>query len=211
MRSLFLVIFLFCIPLPAATVSALHFSDVELQQIEERYGSDVRRRIDDFLAHIKQFRSVEKGRRLVEVNTYINGYLPEYDSVINREEDRWSTPKEFLKVGYGDCEEYAITKYYTLIELGFREEDLCLAVVKDLYSGGYHMVLIYFSEGGKPPLVLDNLSFRVLPLSQRSDLQLQYCLNAGGLFSVAPDGSRNKLPLRDAKFEDLMKRIDAGR
>ena len=211
MRAIFSLLLFLYLPLQAQPVFALRFSDAELQRIERQQGSDVRRRIDDFLAHIVHFKTLTKERQIIEVNTFINGYLPEFDSVINREEDRWSTPKEFLKVGYGDCEEYAIAKYYTLIELGFREEDLCLTVVKDLYSGGYHMVLCYFPGEGRSPLVLDNLSFRVLQLLQRSDLQVQYCMNAKGLFSVMPGGSRNKLNARDAKFDDLIKRIDAGR
>jgi predicted transglutaminase-like cysteine proteinase len=51
--------------------------------------------------------------------------------VINQQEDYWSTPREFLISGRGDCEDYAIIKYFTLIKLGFDERKLFLTSVKE--------------------------------------------------------------------------------
>ncbi len=191
--------------------SVVTFTPEELQRVEKRLGSAVRHRIEDFSAQLERFRNLKPQRRLVEVNTYVNGYLPEYDSVVNRREDYWSTPKEFLAAGYGDCEEYAITKYFVLMALGFAPESLCLSVVRDLYSGGYHMVLAYYPKPEASPLILDNLSFRILPLARRSDLQPQYCFNAAGTFALDANGRRQPLQRREAKFDDLMKRIESGR
>ena len=211
MRLQMVAALLFCaLPLFSA-VSALHFSDAELAAIKQRFGTQAINRITDFGVKMRQFRSLERDAQLNRVNTYLNGYLPEYDTIINKNEDYWSTPKEFLAVGYGDCEEYAIAKYFVLRELGFDTKRLCLGIVRDRYSGGYHMVLLYFKEAGRSPLVLDNLSFRILPLSERSDLMQQYCFNESGLFRVGPQGERTPLQGREAKFEGLMKRIGAGR
>jgi amino acid transporter len=43
-------------------------------------------------------------------------------------DDYWMTPKEFFIKGFGDCEDYAIAKYFTLLELGVKKESLYLAV-----------------------------------------------------------------------------------
>ena len=206
------VIFLLsALPLLAA-LAPLHFSASERAAVEQRYGKQATNRIADFLAQLERFRHLGKKEQLARVNTYLNGYLPEYDAIINKNEDYWSTPKEFLAVGYGDCEEYAIAKYFVLRELGFDAKRLCLSVVRDRYSGGYHMVLLYYEgEGNNAPLVLDNLSFRILPLSRRSDLLPQYCFNQTGVYRLEPTGERVRLKRREAKFEDLMQRIGRGR
>ncbi len=207
----YLLLFMFIVPLLLHAGSAVVFSKAELEDIRERHGNKAVARIADFSNHLEAFKKLGRNQQLVRVNSFLNGYLPEYDAVINKREEYWSTPKEFLSVGYGDCEEYAIAKYFTLRELGFDGEKFCLAVVRDRYSGGYHMVLTYFKEPGKMPLVLDNLSFKILPLSQRSDLQFQYCFNEKGVFALDEKGERVALKQREMKFERLMKRIAEGR
>ena len=46
--------------------------------------------------------------------------------------DYWATPIEFLASHGGDCEDFAIAKYFTLIQLGIPEEQLTLTYVKAL-------------------------------------------------------------------------------
>lgn len=36
----------------------------------------------------------------------------------DRQTNNWKTPKEFLIDGEGVCEDFAIAKYFTLLELG---------------------------------------------------------------------------------------------
>lgn len=187
--------------------SAVAFSPEALRQVEKRNGIRALKRIEDFSVTIAGFKGLALYEQLARVNQYVNGYLPEYDAVVNKQEDYWSTPREFLAAGYGDCEEYAITKYYTLKSLGVEDERLCLAIVRDRYSGGYHMVTIYFGHEDGMPLVLDNLSFRILPLSKRTDLELRYCFNDAGRFTIDAKNRRVKLRGTEPKFDDLKKRI----
>ena len=104
------------------------------------------------------------------MNSFINRILPAHDISTSSSIDYWSTPKEFLLQGHGDCEDYAIAKYFTLLELGVKKESLYLAIVNVKASAGTHMVLLYVENKNSSPLVLDNLSFRVLPFSKRDDL-----------------------------------------
>mgnify|MGYP007100049409 CR=1 FL=1 len=63
--------------------------------------------------------------------------------------DYWQAPSETFRLGTGDCEDYAIAKYYRLLQIGLSPDDM--AIVYTLDHGG-HMVL---RVGG---VVLDNLT-----------------------------------------------------
>ena len=189
----------------------MHFKKAELAEIQKEHGRSAKNRILDFSRTINALRLLDRKEQLIRVNTFLNGYLPEYDAVVNKQEDHWSTPKEFLVTGYGDCEEYAITKYYTLKELGFEPQKLCLAIVKDRYTGTYHMVLLYFEDEAASPLVLDNLSFRILPLAERKDLIFRYCFNEKTTYTFDENGNRVDRKRKEPKFEHLIKRIGEGR
>ena len=63
----------------------------------------------------------------------------------------------------------------------------------------------------KIPLVLDNLSFRILPLNARSDLELVDFFNSTGRFRF--DAAYQKVPLKGnyREFRDLQERVESGR
>ena len=127
-------------------------------------------RIDKYQTLKIKVKDYELIRKLSHVNSFINRILPAHDISTSSSIDYWSTPKEFLLQGHGDCEDYAIAKYFTLLELGVKKESLYLAIVNVKASAGTHMVLLYVENKNSSPLVLDNLSFRVLPFSKRDDL-----------------------------------------
>ncbi len=84
--------------------------------------------------------------------------------------------------GGGDCEDYSISKYYTLMELGVDEKKLRLAYVKAIRYNQFHMVTLYFPTTKSDPLVLDNINGRILPGSQRNDLQPVYSFDAKSIW-----------------------------
>jgi len=150
---------------------------------------------------------LSKKKQLREVNFYLNGLLPQYDAITNNKEDVWATPKEFLTIGCGDCEDYAIIKYYSLLRLGFDEKKLYLTIVQDKYTSGYHMVLSYFQTPKNSPLVLDNLSFRILPLSKRVDLKPLFFINSKGVYKLKK-GTLTKTAPEYKRFSELRKKVD---
>ena len=123
---------------------------------------------------IKDYELIKK---LSHVNTFINKIFPKHDIQSGIAMDYWATPKEFLIDGYGDCEDYALAKYFTLIELGIPKEKLYLSVVKVKTQKDLHMVLLYVEDKNKAPLVLDNLSFRLIPFTKRPTLTPKFAFN----------------------------------
>jgi len=130
--------------------------------------------------------------------------------VIRKKEDYWASPREFLITGYGDCEDYAIIKYFTLLKLGFDEKKLFLTTVYESYNGGYHMVLSYFKTAGKPPLILDNLSFRILNLKDREDLKADKFINSTGAYILDKNFKLVKTGQTFIKFKVLLKKINSN-
>jgi predicted transglutaminase-like cysteine proteinase len=61
-------------------------------------------------------------------------------------EDYWATPAQMLKSG-GDCEEFALLKYVTLLELGYREDALRLVIVQDTKRKAGHAILTVALQG----------------------------------------------------------------
>ncbi len=159
---------------------------------------------------MSDYEGLSSEQKLSKVNTYLNKLLPEYDAVRNNQEEYWGTPKEFLTMGTGDCEDYVAIKYYSLIDLGFDASTLFFAIVNDTYSGSYHMVLLYEKEPGAPPLVLDNLSFRILPLSVRTDLTLVDLFNDTGRFQYSKTYEKISQKGNYREFVDLQSRIRRG-
>jgi len=66
--------------------------------------------------------------------------------------DVWHTPAEFVSAGSGDCEDYAISKFFLLRYLGYRDEALRLVCVR--YSYTYHMILVVYL--GPDIIIMDN-------------------------------------------------------
>lgn len=126
---------------------------------------------------------------------------------MQRQEDYWATPKEFLITGFGDCEDYVIIKYFTLLKLGFDKNKLFFTTVKEKYIGSYHMVLSYFKKKGKSPLILDNLSFRILPLQARKDLEVDTFINENGVYKIDKNNKLLKIKNHSSKFQELLRKV----
>lgn len=56
--------------------------------------------------------------------------IPYVEDFVNyNKEDYWTTREELLKRGSGDCEDFAIAKYYDLLEAGITDSDMELVIV----------------------------------------------------------------------------------
>lgn len=90
------------------------------------------------------------------VNTMVNTIIiPVGDDDNYGVPDYWATPEEALKNG-GDCEDYAITKYFILKQHGINPADMVLVGILETKSNQYHAIL-YVTLGDKV-YVLDNLN-----------------------------------------------------
>lgn len=96
-------------------------------------------------------------RALQEVNHYVNSTVtPAEDKVTSGRSENWSLPIN----NRGDCEDYALLKMKTLLDVGFPASKLALSVVLDR-RGENHLVLLARLKSGD--YVLDNLAYNVKP------------------------------------------------
>jgi predicted transglutaminase-like cysteine proteinase len=122
----------------------------------------------------------EKGREaavLQIVNDQLNRIPWKTDQSHWGQADYWATPAESVASNGGDCEDYAIAKYYLLKELGVPLDRLRITYVKAMKLNEAHMVLAYYPRPDADPLILDNLDRRVSPASERPDLVPVYSFN----------------------------------
>ena len=96
-------------------------------------------------------------RTLEEVNTAWNTAIkPEEDAAHYGRVDYWTIPKD----GYGDCEDYALGKRKSLVDLGIPVQALRLTIART-GDGTAHTVLVAATDRGD--YVLDNLNSAILP------------------------------------------------
>ena len=139
--------------------------------------------------------------KLKPVNDFYNQRLAYREDIDNwGVEDYWASPLEGLGKGAGDCEDYAIGKYFTLTTLGVPHSRLRLVYVRASIAGapnGYvaHMVLAYYPTPDAEPLVLDNLQPGIRPAGARPDLSPVFSFNAEGLWQGVGSIRANGDPL----------------
>lgn len=155
-------------------------------------------------------RNLDVNKKLTQINLFINGSLAEFDNASMGIDDYWMTPKEFFIKGHGDCEDYVIAKYFTLLELGVKKENLYPAIVKVQGSASLHLVLLYVEDKNKSPLVLDNLSFKILPFSKRTDLTPIAAFNEIDSYTLTREKFLQKANVdwgKENKWEKLLNRV----
>ncbi|MCT7584168.1 transglutaminase-like cysteine peptidase [Aliarcobacter butzleri] len=155
-------------------------------------------------------KNLDINNKLTQINLFINGSLAEFDNASMGIDDYWMTPKEFFIKGHGDCEDYVIAKYFTLLELGVKKENLYPAIVSVKGSPGFHLVLLYVEDKNKSPLVLDNLSFKILPFSKRTDLTPKVAFNEIDSYTLTREKFLQKADIdwgKENKWEKLLNRV----
>lgn len=93
-------------------------------------------------------------------------FIPDTDNWESR--DYWASPIETLTKGAGDCEDYTLLKYFSLLISGLDQSKLKLLYGRTNVSA--HMVLAYYECSLCDPLILDNLTDEITPLSARIDI-----------------------------------------
>jgi len=112
--------------------------------------------------------------QLVEINHYMNTRRYITDPRNWGVPDYWATPGEFM-AKFGDCEDYAIAKFLSLKRLGWTDDELRIAAVKDLNLKVGHAILIVYHAG--KTWVLDNQIKRVVETESVRHYQPVYSIN----------------------------------
>jgi predicted transglutaminase-like cysteine proteinase len=148
-------------------------------------------RIDAWQQLLATQKQMSEVQRLQVVNQFFNHQVRYAEDIdVWRETDYWATPIQALWKGAGDCEDYAIAKYFSLRHLGIPSDKLRITYVKALQQNRAHMVLTYYSSPNAMPLVLDSLMDDIKFANQRNDLVPVYSFNAEGLWLTGAGGDR---------------------
>ena len=123
---------------------------------------------------LKQIAKDTPSKQLAKVNAYANKWLYKVDPRVYRKKDYWATPAQFFNKS-GDCEDYAITKYISLVHLGFDKKDMRIVIVQDLNLKVPHAVLVVYLDG--KALILDNQIKQVVSASRITHYKPIYSIN----------------------------------
>ncbi|MEK9720600.1 MAG: transglutaminase-like cysteine peptidase, partial [Quisquiliibacterium sp.] len=127
---------------------------------QERWGPDAAALVADWRKMINSARELDETARLEAVNGFFNRRLRFEDDIsVWKQNDYWASPMEFMGVGAGDCEDFAIAKYVSLMLLGVPNDKLRLIYVRAQVGGSpvAHMVVGYYEDPTEEPVILDNL------------------------------------------------------
>jgi predicted transglutaminase-like cysteine proteinase len=212
-RSLLLgCLFAFAIPILANSTFEV-ISQAEIENAAQKYGTHVIPKLNAWQKLVDDSKALPEQEKLVVVNNFFNQNVVFLDDIIHwKQKDYWASPIEFLATGAGDCEDYSIAKYFTLIALGVEESKLLITYVKALRLGQAHMVLTYYKTPTSIPVVLDNLNPKILPATERTDLAPVYSFNGGGIWLSKLRGKGMSVPgglTRLNSWNELQKRLDS--
>jgi len=147
------------------------------------------RRVAAWQTLITQHREESEPVKVRRVNEFINQMRYAEDNHKWGQPDYWATPLEFIAKNGGDCEDYAIAKYFTLRQMGVPEKRLRITYARVLPSLESHMLLYYYPENGSEAVVMDNRTAEIKAASERRDLLPVYSFNQEAYWLNRADGS----------------------
>ncbi|MEY5097623.1 MAG: hypothetical protein RJA36_342 [Pseudomonadota bacterium] len=180
----------------------------------QRYGQAGAETVAGWRRLLEESRQLGEGDKLGAVNGFFNRRI-RYASDLQTwgQAEYWATPLELMGRAQGDCEDYAIAKYLSLLLLGVPAEKLRLIYVRARLgqSGGSeaHMVLGYYAEPAGEPLILDSLAAAIRPASARPDLAPVFSFNTQGLWVPGTAVVATDPSARLSRWRDVLERIQA--
>lgn len=137
-----------------AAMFGAHCAESGLAGCDSRFANKIRGIAD-------QVAGLSDRDMLKLVNRTVNGAMTyKSDAAIWGTSDYWATPSEMARKGAGDCEDFALAKYWALRSLGVPDEKLQLVLLQDTRRQLFHAVLV--AHLGSGSYVLDNVSNRLL-------------------------------------------------
>lgn len=197
--------------------AALAWEVERLLQLAGRQGAQTVALAQALTDMIHQMTRQDDETRLQSINQFFNRRLLFREDIETWGQiDYWASPLEFLEKGQGDCEDYAIGKYFSLIASGVPQTRLRLVYVKAIFGGQAtvqqaHMVLAYYPNSGADPLILDNLIGDIRPASKRPDLIPVFSFNSEGLWQGTQGPGAGDAVARLSRWREvLVKARDQG-
>ncbi len=184
-----------------------------VEALKQSYGERAAKRGNAWLNLMVPDTNALENDNLEKVNRFFNTFHFIDDIKLWGVNNYWATPVEFIGVNGGDCEDYSIAKYFTLLELGVADEKMRITMVKAVHLNQYHMVLAYYDTPASIPLILDNIDGVIKPANERNDLIPVFSFNASQLWLNKERGqsvlSGNSSRLK--RWQDLRQRINTAK
>lgn len=178
----------------------------------QRLGPTAMARAQVLVQEIMEAQALEEEARLKGVNAFFNRAIQfREDRDIWAQVDYWASPLEMLNRGQGDCEDFAIAKYFALMAAGVPSAKLRLVYVRAQIGAvtQAHMVLAYYRDPAAEPLILDNLLGDIRPASRRPDLTPVFSFNAEGMWQGVGAASAGDPSARLSRWRDMLTKAKA--
>lgn len=206
------------VALTIALVLGAVFSAPDLDKIQsvalQRYGAKGSDLVIAWRAMMTEGSRLSEPEKLAHVNNFFNRrMLFENDIAVWQQDDYWATPLEFMGRNAGDCEDFSIAKYVTLLHMGVPNAKLRMIYVRARIGGAgstkseAHMVLGYYANPADEPMVLDNLITTIRPASSRADLSPVFSFNNEGLWVSGATTSSADPTARLSRWRDVLERM----
>jgi predicted transglutaminase-like cysteine proteinase len=213
LKKILLISFLIISLVTITTIASKTFfiTSSKLNSISTKYGSAAKSRVELWDNMLQASKDEKILNKLKNVNDFFNKIKYKTDQSHWKKNDYWATPFEFMGTAAGDCEDYAIAKYFSLRKIGVPDSKLRITYVKYKRVRSKfeqaHMVLTYYHKPGATPIVLDNINKKLKLATKRTDLKPVYSFNAGGLWQAKNKGSVRVGTNNLRSWKDLMSRI----
>ena len=181
---------------------------------QERYGAVAVETVIAWRKLMEEARAMPEDEKLKSINVFFNRRIRyASDQEVWGQIDYWATPLEFMGKSAGDCEDYAIAKYMSLLMLGIPPEKLRMIYVRARFGGPgssnseAHMVLGYYPTPSDEPLILDSLVASIRPAASRGDLTPVFSFNTQGLWVGGATSSAADPTARLSQWRSVMDRM----
>lgn len=196
----------------ALKVAAVDFDRMQ-NILSQRFGPAAQESFRDWQKLLQANAGQTAPVQLKQVNDFFNRRVRfRDDPLVWGQSDYWATPMETLGKGAGDCEDFAIAKYFTLLLLNVPDEKLRLVYVQARLGGinssitQAHMVLAFYPSPEAEPVLLDNLVNDLQPASRRPDLNPVFSFNSQGIWQGATGARGSGGPASLSRWQELLRR-----
>ncbi|MDR2014316.1 MAG: transglutaminase-like cysteine peptidase [Azoarcus sp.] len=203
------VIVVFLLILPEIASARTDFDRME-QLAATEYGQIAVATVKAWRTMIEKNRTQPDLAKLERTNIFVNDrILYASDMSVWGVEDYWATPLELFGKGRGDCEDYAIAKYVSLLLMDVPVQRLRLVYARARMGSQTvaHLVLSYYETPTSDPLILDNLVDTILPAKRRTDLFPVFSFNHEGIWMGAEGRSTGDPTSRLSRWRDVLQRM----
>ena len=193
----------------AETALSFFVPEKHIAALNKAYGKPAVNRLNSLLAMMDEMVAAEEDKIVVGVNRFFNQLEYSPDIKTWQKKDYWASRLEFLGQGRGDCEDFAVAKFLTMMQLGVPAQKLFLTYVKAVgYPEAAHLVVTYYKQPGTVPFVLDNYNKLILPATKRKDLIPVYSFTANDLYLQKQQGLGKRVNRGSLKTQRNLKAID---